>query len=242
MSEHGVDEHGAELRWPAGDDPRTPESEQFDEAFWDARYSSAHALWSGKPNRHLVTEADGLAPGTALDAGAGEGADAIWLARRGWRVTAVDISGVALERAAGHAAKAGWFVPTGNEREDVAARIQWLREDLLRYQPPERAYDLVMAQYLHLPEDGRRMLFARLAAAVADGGTLLIVGHHPLDLETRVPRPRLPGLFFTGDDLAKDLGSEGWEVVTNAASPHDAVDPEGRPAVVHDTVFRARRV
>jgi SAM-dependent methyltransferase len=225
--------HGDELCRPAGDDPRTPDAEQWSEAFWDARYSSAHALWSGKPNRHLVTEAEGLAPGTALDAGAGEGADAIWLARRGWRVTAADISGVALERAAGHAAKEG---------EDVAARIQWLREDLLWYQPPRRAYDLVTAQYLHLPEDGRRMLFARLAAAVADGGTLLIVGHHPLDLETRVPRPRLPELFFTGDDLAKDLGSEGWEVVTNAAAPHEATDPDGRPVVIHDTVFRARRV
>ena len=126
------------------------------EAFWDARYASAHALWSGNPNRHLLAEAGGLAPGAALDAAAGEGADAIWLARHGWRVTAVDISGVALERAAGHAAKAGWSVPTGNKREDVEDRIQWLREDLLRWTPPARAYDLVTAQYLHLPRDGRR--------------------------------------------------------------------------------------
>jgi SAM-dependent methyltransferase len=217
MSEHGI-EHGV-----VG----------YGEEFWDARYSSAHALWSGKPNRHLVTEADGLAPGTALDAGAGEGADAIWLAGRGWRVTAVDISGVALERAAGHAAQAG---------DDVAGRIEWLRADLLAWVPRERVYDLVTAQYLHVPTDIRRALVRRLAAAVADGGTLLIVGHHPLDLETRVSRPRRPELFFTGDDLAKDLGDEGWEIVTNAAAPHDALDPEGHPAVVHDTVFRARRV
>ncbi len=218
--------------WPAGDDPRTPDIEQFGATFWDARYSSAHALWSGKPNRHLVAEADGLAPGTALDAGAGEGADAIWLAGRGWRVTAADISGVALERAAGHAAQAG---------DAVAGRIEWLRADLVEWVPRERAYDLVTAQYLHLPSDIRRTLLPRLAAAVADGGTLLIVGHHPLDLETTMPRPRRPELFFTGDDLAEDLGA-GWEIVTNAAAPHDTADPEGRPVVVHDTVFRARRV
>ena len=208
-------------------------SQQFGEAFWNDRYRSAHALWSGNPNRHLVAEADGLPPGTALDAGAGEGADAIWLARRGWRVTAVDISAVALERAAGHAAK---------EDEAVAERIEWRREDLGEWVPPERAYDLVTAQYLHVPGATRRVLVARLAAAVADGGTLLFVGHHPLDLETTMPRPRQPELFFTGDDLAADLGSDGWKIVTNVAAPHETTDPEGRPVVVHDTVFRARRV
>ena len=206
-------------------------TEQFDEAFWNDRYRSAHALWSGKPNRHLVAEAGALPPGTALDAGAGEGADAIWLARRGWRVTAVDISGVALERAAGHGAK---------EDEAVAERIEWRREDLREWVPPERAYDLVTAQYLHVPGATRRVLVARLAAAVADGGTLLFVGHHPLDLETTMPRPRQPELFFTGDDLAADL-SGGWKIVTNVAAPHETTDPEGRPVVVHDTVFRARR-
>jgi len=75
-------------------------AERFDRAFWDDRYRSRSALWSGSPNRHLMAEAEDLVPGTALDVGAGEGADAIWLAGRGWRATAVDISGVALERAA----------------------------------------------------------------------------------------------------------------------------------------------
>jgi len=204
---------------------------RFDRAFWDERYSSAHSLWSGNPNPHLVAEADGLTPGTALDAGAGEGADAIWLARRGWRVTAVDISGVALDRAAAHAAEAG---------DTVAGRIQWLRADMLEWQPPERAYNLVTAQYVHLPADGRRMVYARLAAAVADGGTLLVVGHHPSDMRTTMPRPQQPELFFTGDDLAAELGG-GWEIVANVAAPREATDPEGRQVTIHDTVFRARR-
>ena len=207
--------------------------EMFDAAFWDARYSSAHSLWSGNPNRQLVAEAEGLEPGTALDAGAGEGADTIWLAERGWQVTAVDISGVALGRAAEHAAKAG---------DEVAARIRWQREDLREWIPPERAFDLVTSQYLHLPGTLRSTLLARLAAAVRDGGTLLIVGHHPMDLETTLQRPNHPELMFTGDELAGDLGEDGWEIVTNVAAERQATDPDGQPVTAHDTVFRARRV
>jgi SAM-dependent methyltransferase len=207
--------------------------EMFDAAFWDARYSSAHSLWSGNPNRQLVAEAAGLAPGTALDAGAGEGADAIWLAERGWQVTAVDVSGVALGRAADHAAKAG---------DEVAARIRWQREDLRDWIPPERAYDLVTSQYLHLPGTLRSTLLARLAAAVRDGGTLLIVGHHPMDLETTLQRPNHPELMFTGDDLVSEIGGDGWEIVTNVAAERETTDPDGRPVTAHDTVFRARRV
>jgi len=207
------------------------EHDQFTAEFWDERYRSAHALWSGNPNPYLIAEAGDLAPGTALDAGAGEGADAIWLAGRGWQVTAVDISGVALERAAGHAAQAG---------RDVAGRITWRREDLLEWQPPERAYDLVNAQFLHLPAGIRQRVFGRLAAAVADGGTLLIVGHHPLDLDTTMPRPRQPELLFTGDELAAAFG-DGWKIETNVAAAREAADPDGRPVTIHDTVFRARR-
>ncbi len=218
----------AEAQVPSHD---PTEGVRFDRDFWDERYRSSHSLWSGNPNRHLIAEASELAAGAALDAGAGEGADAIWLARRGWRVTAVDISGVALDRAAAHAAQAG---------EAVARRIRWLREDILRWQPPERGYDLVSVQYLHLPPDDRRTVYARLAAAVADRGTLLIVGHHPCDLRTTVPRPNHPELLFTGDDLAAEL-ADGWEIVTNAVAPHEATDPEGRRVTLHDSVFRVRR-
>ncbi len=210
----------------------THDQVRFDQAFWDERYSSVHSLWSGNPNPHLVTEAGGLTAGAALDVGAGEGADAIWLARRGWQVTAIDISGVALDRAAAHAAAAG---------DAIAERIRWLRADVLQWQPPERAFDLVNAQYMHLPPGDRRVVYARLAAAVADHGTLLIVGHHPSDLATTMARPNLPELLFTGEDLAAGLGGDGWEIVTNMAAPRVATDPEGRQVTIHDTVFRARR-
>jgi hypothetical protein len=144
----------------------------------------------------------------------------------------VDVSGVALGRAAEHAAKAG---------DEVAARIRWEQEDLREWVPPEHAYDLVTSQYLHLPGTLRHTLFARLAAAVRDGGTLLIVGHHPMDLETTLQRPNHPELMFTGDELASDLGGDGWEIITNVTAERETTDPDGRPVMAHDTVFRARR-
>jgi SAM-dependent methyltransferase len=207
-------------------------SDLFSEAAWDERYRSRDALWSGKPNAYLVSEAESLPPGSALDVGAGEGADAIWLAARGWRVTAVDISSVALARAAAHAGERG---------ADVAGRIEWQHEDLLSWRPAESRFDLVSAQYLHLPAADRADLFGRLAATVAPGGTLLIVGHHPSDLQTTMPRPPLPELFYTGDDITALLDPSAWDIVVNAAPGRVAKDPDGNAVTIHDTVFRAVR-
>jgi hypothetical protein len=109
------------------------------------------------------------------------------------------------------------------------------------WEPPRDQYDLVSAQYLHVPGRPREALFDSLAAAVAQGGTLLIVGHHPSDMETTMPRPKMPELFFTGDDIAKRLDPEQWEIVTNAAPGRTATDPDGRAVTIHDAVLRARR-
>jgi SAM-dependent methyltransferase len=206
--------------------------EQFDETFWNERYRSADALWSGNPNRYLVSEASGLRPGKALDVGCGEGADALWLARRGWQVTGVDLSTVALERAARHAAQAG---------AGVAARIDWAHADLIGWDPGAGRYDLVSSQYVHLPPGPRQALFRALAGAVAPGGSLLIVGHHPSDLQTTMPRPPMPELFFTGEDIAPLLDAGDWKVITDEAPPRSAPDPDGHPVTIRDTVFRARR-
>lgn len=207
-------------------------AEHFDQAFWDERYRSHRTLWSGKPNANLVSEVDGLTPGTALDVGCGEGADAVWLAGRGWRVTGVDLSAVALERASAHAEQVG---------ADIAARINWVHADLTTWDPGRARFDLVSAQYLHLPSVPRQALFGRFAAIVATGGTLLIVGHHPSDLQTTVPRPPMPDLFFTGDDIAGQLSPDEWEIITNAAVARTTTDPEGRTVDIHDTVLRAER-
>jgi len=203
------------------------------EAFWNERYRSRDALWSGNPNPQLVAEAADLVPGTALDVGCGEGADAIWLAERGWRVTAVDFSVVALERGAAQAAERG---------AAVARRIDWRHEDLTAWVPAEASYDLVSAQFfLHLPKEPREAIFRVLAASVAPGGSLLIVGHHPSDLQTTIPRPPLPELFFTASDVAALLDTHGWDIAVNAARERGATDPQGRTVTIHDAVLRARR-
>jgi SAM-dependent methyltransferase len=201
------------------------------QAFWDERYRLHGAVWSGKPNPHLVSEASDLVPGTALDVGSGEGADAIWLAARGWQVSAVEISTVALERAAARAVESG---------PDVARRIDWIHADLTRWSPVD-SYDLVSVQFMQLPNPDRDTLFRQLAESVNPGGTLLIVGHHPSDLNTTIPRPPLPELLYTASDVAASLASADWDIVVEAARPRPATDPAGNTVTIHDAVLRAHR-
>jgi SAM-dependent methyltransferase/uncharacterized membrane protein len=198
--------------------------------FWDARYSSAERIWSGNPNPHLVAQVADLAPGSALDVGSGEGADAIWLATRGWQVTGIDLSTVALERAAQLAARAG---------QDIAERITWEQADVLSWDPAPRQFDLVSAQFMHLPRLAREALHRRLAAAVRPGGMLLIVGHHPADLDTSMGRPNLPDFFFTADELVAALSPGEWGSIVAAAPERQAVDPEGRALTIRDAILCA---
>lgn len=203
----------------------------MDQAFWDERYRSADRVWSGKPNPQLVAEVEKLSPGTALEVGAGEGADSVWLAEQGWRVTGVDISPVALERAAAHAAERG---------AEIAGRISWEHHDVTEWTPPKASFDLVTVHFLHFPSAERREIYRRLADAVAEGGVLLVVGHHPSDLETGVRRPSDPDRLFTADDIEADLEGE-WTIVANDARSRSATDTNGAPATVHDAVLVARR-
>jgi SAM-dependent methyltransferase len=227
--QHG-DGHARQGDHPHGDGP---DDEVTSEAFWDQRYRSSSTLWSGQANPQLVTETSDLSPGSALDVGCGEGADAIWLAERGWRVTAVDVSTVALERGAAHA---------HDVSAEVAQRITWLRADLVEWVPPAASYDLVSAQFMHLPRIQREVLHGRLARSVAPGGTLLVVGHHPSDLETAVPRPSVPGLLFTSSEVAESLVKDQWLIAVDEARARQTLDSEGHATTIHDAVFKAQRV
>ncbi|GAB2945650.1 NAD(P)/FAD-dependent oxidoreductase [Micromonospora polyrhachis] len=204
----------------------------FEEAGWEERYRTRSALWSGRPNPQLVAEAAGLPSGRALDVGCGEGADAIWLAERGWQVTAVDIATTALDRAAAHAAAVG---------EQVGKRIEWVHADLRDQPPAEGAYDLVSAQFMQLPGEVRQKLFARLAAAVSRGGTLLIVGHHPSDLRAGAHRMHFPDMMFTAEEVAAALDPAGWDVLIAETRPRPTWGEQGQETVVHDAVLVARR-
>ncbi|MDG4764315.1 NAD(P)/FAD-dependent oxidoreductase [Solwaraspora sp. WMMD406] len=233
-----VRRHRAEI---AGEEPPAePEhhgpadvAAMISQGFWDERYGSVERVWSGNPNPHLVSVVEGLAAGTACDVGAGEGADAIWLAGRGWEVTAVDVSEVALRRGADQAAAAG---------DDVAKRLTWQQADIRTWDPGLSRFDLVTAQFMHLPDPDRAMLHRRLAAAVRPGGTLLIVGHHPSDLDiVGIRRPRMPDLMFTAEQVAAVLDPQEWASVRVETVPRSVTDPDGDPLTIHDAVLHAVR-
>jgi SAM-dependent methyltransferase len=220
-SSHAHHQHGAAAD-DAGD--RGP-------AYWDQRYGSHDSVWSRQPNRQLVAEAAALPPGRALDAGCGEGTDALWLAAQGWQVTAVDFSAVAVARGAARAAEEG---------TDDAGRVAWVHADLTQWRPAEAAFDLVTSQFLHVPPDERRLVHERLAAAVAPGGTLLVVTHSPRDQHSGVGRPSSADVYATAADLAGRLG-DGWTVEVCDVRPRPERGPDGHDVTVYDEVLRARR-
>ena len=192
----------------------TPPNSQ---AEWNARYLEKNQIWSGNPNVALVREVSALAPGSALDLGCGEGADAIWLAGRGWAVTAVDISDVALERARRHAETAG-------------VDVDFVLDDLAG---SPGGFDLVTSFFLHVPEPGLRERTLRVAAeSVAPGGTLLVVGHSASSGHAHV-RPE------SVDEILEllDLAPAEWTVELAAEVPR----PAGVGGHSVDTVVRARR-
>lgn len=199
----------------------------MDTEFWDDMYRSRDQLFSGAPNGVLVSEVAELPPGQALDVGCGEGGDAVWLARRGWQVTAVDISRVALERAA--AAAAG-----------IGGRVAWTRADLTGTPPPAAAFDLVSVQYFPLKRQPDHGALRGLLDAVAPGGTLLFATHDLADLTPHPEQGFDPADYYQPDDIAGVL-DDGWAVVVNETRPRTAPAPAGTHHT-HDTVLRARRL
>ncbi|MFB8114439.1 SAM-dependent methyltransferase [Streptomyces sp. NPDC055962] len=207
----------------------TTDSTRTDAEMWDDRYRESDRIWSGDPNAPLVREVEGLKPGRALDLGCGEGADAVWLARQGWTVTATDISRVALGRAAGHAADAG-----------VEDRVDWQWHDL-GASFPEGEFDLVSTQFLHSMGDlPRDEILRRAASAVAPGGVLLIVGHAGFpSWEHDHPDVELP---TTDEVLASlELPEGEWEVLLSAEHERIQNDPDGNPTTRTDNALKVRR-
>jgi 2-polyprenyl-3-methyl-5-hydroxy-6-metoxy-1,4-benzoquinol methylase len=201
-------------------------TEQFGPEWWEERYRS-HGVHHAEPTPALLAEVADLPPGRALDAGCGEGADAVWLAARGWRVTAVDISATALRTARSRA-----------DAVDAAGRIELVRADLAGWTPGV-LFDLVASSYVH-PPGSTADLVARLAAAVAPGGTLLVVGHQHQEDPASDPHAPVPESRVAVDDMAAVLDPAAWEVVV-AEVRHRTSVHDGHPVELADAVLRARR-
>jgi SAM-dependent methyltransferase len=202
----------------------------FGKQFWETHWQRAEAHGAGVPvNPHLVREVAGLQPGTALDAGCGEGAEAIWLAEHDWQVTAVDISAAALARAATRA----------SAHPVAATRLQWLEADLSAWEPSRR-FDLVATLYAH-PAMAQLEFYRRIADWVAPGGTLLIVGHRDHGEHGAGPRQEHEGTTVTAAGVAAVLEPTQWEVVSADEVSRHATRRSGDTVVIDDVVVRARR-
>ncbi|MDJ1133641.1 class I SAM-dependent methyltransferase [Streptomyces iconiensis] len=197
-------------------------------AEWDNRYADRQQLWSGLPNGALVAEVAGLAPGRVLDVGCGEGADAVWLARGGWDVTALEVSGVALERAAGHA-------------RDAGLTVHWVHAALTEAALPPASFDLVSAQYPALLRTPDAAAERALLAAVAPGGVLLLVHHAGMDTQQAQEGDFDPA-DYVWPSMVAELLDDDWEVEVDEERPR--VAPEGGAGAHHanDVVLRARRL
>jgi len=212
------------------DEPQSEGDDSQAERFWEEHYRTYERVWSGGANPVLVDVVGSLPPGKALDLGCGEEGDAIWLAGRGWRVTAVDVSATALSQAATHAATAG-----------VADRIDFQQHDLA-HSFPAGTFDLVSAQYLQSPvEFPRDRVLHAAAGAVAPGGLLLVVAHASVppwswaDPDTRFPTPE--------EALAAlDLTPGQWNIDRLGAPERQATGPNGESATVADTIIAVRRL
>lgn len=198
------------------------------QARWDSRYADQEQLWSGQPNGALVAEVAGLTPGRVLDVGCGEGADAVWLAGRGWDVTALEVSGVALARAAGHAREAGVV-------------FRWVHAELVEAALAPASFDLVSAQYPALLRTPDAAAERALLAAVAPDGVLLLVHH--AGMETRqVHDGDFDPADYVWPPMVAALLNDAWEVQLDEQRPRITPDGGAGAHPVDDVVLRARRL
>ncbi|KJF22899.1 class I SAM-dependent methyltransferase [Rhodococcus sp. AD45-ID] len=213
------------------DSATAPHSADASESFWEPHYQKNIRPWTGLPNAALADITADLTPGSVLDIGCGEGGDALWLAGRGWTVTAIDVSATVLERARAQAAERGLTANVTFEKYDASQSF------------PDGSFDLVSAQYFHTPIGiPREQVLARAAVTVALQGVLLIVDHASTapwswnqDSDTRFPTPQ--------DTLAKlNLDNNHWQPIRVEAAQRTASGPNGQTATVTDNVIALRRV
>jgi len=202
---------------------------------WDRRYAEAALVWSAGPNRFVESELADLSPGRAIDVAAGEGRNSIWLAERGWDVTAVDFSQAGLDKGRELQARHG----------GSGLRIDWVRADAVEDDLGRGLYDLAVVAYLQLPADRRRAAVRRTFGSLKDGGTLFVVAHDSTNLTEGTGGPQEPAVLYTAEDVLADLDGERFEVVRaervvrEVPPPEDA--PEQPPRTAYDALVRVVR-
>lgn len=199
----------------------------MDRHAWDARYREKELLWTAEPNRFLVECVEGLAPGLALDLACGEGRNAVWLAERGWTVTAVDFSTVAIARGRALAAAGG-------------LAVDFVEADLASWVPPEASADLVAVVYLQIPSPGREEVWRRAAAAVRSGGRLVVIGHDSTNLTEGYGGPQSPTVLYTAGDVTAAL-PDGFSVGRAERVRRTVESADGTRVALDNVVVAVRR-
>jgi SAM-dependent methyltransferase len=194
---------------------------------WDDAYRSVDLVWGLEPNRFIRQECESLPVGEAIDLACGEGRNALWLARLGWRVLGVDYSAAAIERARTLAAQ---------EPPDVAGRLTWRVGDVTTEPPPPGTADLVVISYVHLVPAEHSALLVSAAGAVRSAGHLVVVGHDRRNLAEGVGGPQDASLLYTPENVASIVSSAGLRV--EVAETVERSTPDG---VALDTLLHAQR-
>ena len=192
---------------------------------WNARYAQKELLWTAEANRLFAAEVGSLEPGRALDVACGEGRNAVWLAERGWRVTGVDFSDVALGKAAELAAARG-------------VAVEWVLADVLDYELEPRSFDLVAMLYLQLPAQELERAIGSATEAVAPGGVLIVLGHDTTNLTDGYGGPKDASVLFTPEDVVAAVGDLAIE---RAEQVRRTVVLDDGEAIAIDAFVRARR-
>jgi SAM-dependent methyltransferase len=193
---------------------------------WDRRWLDKRLHAHGEASPVVLDALEDLEPGRALDLGCGSGRHAVWLAERGWQVTAVDFSREALRQARERAAHVG-------------VEVDWIEADLVAFEPAANSFDLVLLAYLHVAADERRAILAKAEAAVADGGTLLLVGHDLTNIGTGAPGPTSPAVLYTPADIVHELPELAIERTEQVTRPTKLGDGSEVDAI--DALVLARR-
>jgi ubiquinone/menaquinone biosynthesis C-methylase UbiE len=201
---------------------------------WDRRYADTELVWSAGANEFVRSELDDLSPGRAIDVAAGEGRNSIWLAERGWHVTAVDFSRVGLDKGRSLHARRGTALP-----------VEWEHADAVHDDLGSGRYDLAVVAYLQLPAEQRRTALRRAFGTLHDGGTLLVVGHDSTNLTEGTGGPQDPSVLYTAEDVLADLDGERFDVVraervVRVVDPPADAPPEG-PRLAYDALVRVVR-
>jgi SAM-dependent methyltransferase len=197
----------------------------MDSTGWDRLYGGKELIWTAEPNRFLAAEVADLPAGEALDVACGEGRNAVWLAQRGWQVTGVDFSRVGLDKAARLA-------------EQCGVSVRWVLEDLVDYEPPPTAFDLVAILYLHIDSASMHAVLRRAATALAPGGTLLVVGHDPTNIQDGYGGPQNPAILLAPDEIVEALPDLEVERAERVRRP---VESAGEDVYAIDALVRAVR-